>query len=1081
MRRNDRIATKTGCGKPAIRLKNFALILSLALLMAVCTGFIAAPAAAQGTGDAPGADMVAMPDAPLTYRPGEVLVKFASAAAAERITATLDRLGISGVIEEIFREGEELLALLELEAGMAVEQAVRLLEPLAGIVYAEPNYITHTAYTPADPDYQPEQWGLNNYGQTIGGQAGTPGADISAQEAWDIEKGFANPVTVAIVDSGMDLSHPDLDGKIWDNAGEVAGNEDDDDGNGYIDDVSGYNWAGITQSRYYYYDSTDENYYTTAWRFGYSLTTQKLAQSIRGTGQPLTHVGLIMQKVLSPTGGITVSLRASIDGADLASLSIAPGEVSTLGGEIYRPLSSAVTLTAGTTYYLVFQTTNNNSSSYYYLYHNFVNTPPDSGTDQYDPYRDGQEYRWNGATWDSYANNDFFLHTNPNANPRDDNGHGTHVGGIVGAEEGNGQGGVGVSFGAGLMPLKVMDCTGSGYNSDITAAIYYAADNGAKAINMSLGGSSSSQAMQDAINYAHTAGVVVLAAAGNAGDTSIQYPAGYGNVIGVGATTNQDQKASFSNYNSSVDLAAPGRYIYSTMPTYAVALNSWGYAQVYDYLSGTSMSTPMAAGLAALIASREPAYTPAGVEWVMQAYAADLGTPGRDDYFGYGRIDAFASLGGMGTPVITDLAPTSGTIGSQVTINGSHFGKDRIGSSVSFGGVQATQYDAWSDTAIVCRVPAGISKQVQVTTTTPLGTSNAATFGVVPSIDSLDTTVGPVGTPVTISGAAFGSPRGTSSVWFGSVPVTEYGSWSDTTIVCSVPMGASGNVQVTVTTAGGTSNGQGFTVTPHVDGLSPTSGPIGREITIAGSAFGSTRGASIVSFGSTAAASYGSWSDIQIKCTVPSGISGQVEVKVTTAAGTSNGKTFGVVPGLGDIDPSSANIGSRVTVSGTAFGAVQGSSFVSFGGARAVIYDSWSNTAITCYVPAGISGQVEVAVTTMAGTSDAVPFTVIAPSQGYNWYLAEGSTAGGMETFILVQNPGDQEARVRLEFITEKGPQAGPTAVLPPGTRFTWKANDFITSFNVSTAVYSDQPVVVERAMYGNNRTWAHDSIAYSP
>ena len=997
MRRSDRIPAKTGCGKPAVRLKTLALVLLLAVLIAVGAGFIAAPVEAQDTGEIPGTDVVAMPDAPLSYKPGEVLVKFASAAAAERVAATLDRLGISRVTEEIFREGQELLALLELEAGVPVEQAVRLLEPLAGVVYAEPNYITHAAYTPADPAYQPEQWGLNNYGQTIGGQAGTPGADIGAQEAWDIEKGFANPVTVAIVDSGIDSGHPDLDGKIWDNTGEVAGNGIDDDGNGYSDDVSGYNWAGITQSRYYYYDSMDQTYYTTAWRFGYSATTQKLAQSIRGTGQPLSHLGLLLQSMGTPTGGITVSLRASIDGADLASFFIAPGEVISFG-EIYRPFSSAITLTAGTTYYLVFQTTNNSSSNYYLLYHNIVDANP-SGTDQYDPYRDGQEYRWNGSSWDSYANNDFFFHTNPNAGPRDDNGHGTHVGGIVGAEEENGQGGVGVSFGAGLMPLKVMDCTGSGYNSDITASIYYAADNGARVVNMSLGGSSFSQAMQDAINYAHAAGVVVLAAAGNAGNTSIQYPAAYSNVIGVGATTNQDQRASFSNFNSSVDLAAPGRYIYSTMPTYAVALNSWGYAQTYDYLSGTSMSTPMAAGLAALIVSRGPSYTPAGVEWAMEAHAADLGTPGRDDYFGYGRIDAFASLDGAGPPAIADLTPTSGTIGSQVTINGSHFGGARISSSVSFGGVQATQYDAWSDTTVVCRVPSGISNGVQVTMTTPLGTSGAAAFGVKPSIGSLDTTSGPVDTPVTISGTAFGPTQGTSRVSFGSIQASDYTSWSDSQIVCSVPAGASGNVQVMVTTAGGTSNGQGFTVTPHVDSLSPTSGSVGEEVTIAGTAFGSTRGSSQVFFGSIQAASYISWSDIQIKCTVPS----------------------------------------------------------------------------------GISGQVEVAVTTMAGTSDAVPFTVIAPSQGYNWYLAEGSTAGGMETYILVQNPGEKEAEVRLEFITEKGPQAGPTAVLPPGTRFTWKANDFITSYNVSTAVYSDQPVVVERAMYGNNRTWAHDSIAYSP
>jgi hypothetical protein len=128
-----------------------------------------------------------------------------------------------------------------------------------------------------------------------------------------------------------------------------------------------------------------------------------------------------------------------------------------------------------------------------------------------------------------------------------------------------------------------------------------------------------------------------------------------------------------------------------------------------------------------------------------------------------------------------------------------------------------------------------------------------------------------------------------------------------------------------------------------------------------------------------------------------------------------------------------------------------------------------------------MTGEVEVRVTVPTGTSNGMPFQVTEAPQSYTWYLAEGATAGGMETFILVQNPGGSEAEVSLTFITESGPQQGPTAVLPPHTRRTWKANDYVSSYDVSTTVTSDQPVVAERSMYGGNRTWAHDSIGHSP
>ncbi len=922
MRKPEGTHAKTGCDKPLSGMRSSIPILALAALLAVCMVAAAFPSPAPAAGEVRQADGLASAGGPLPYKAGEVLVRFASSGTAEDIGAFLERAGIATVAEEVCREGEELLARLQLEAGVAVESTVGALNHLAGVLYAEPNHISHASYTPADPAF-PEQWGLENTGQDIGG-AGIPGAGIGAPGAWDIEQGYASPVTVAVIDTGIDAAHPDLDGKIWDNGDETAGDGGDDDANGYSDDISGYNWAGIAQRRYYYYSYTEGSYYVTRRYFGYSgsgTTTNLRAQSIKGTGQPLTHVGVQLQKVGDPTAGITVSLRQTLAGADLASFTIAPGDVTaySYGSEIYRELSSPVELAAGTPYYLVLETSSNSASDYYYIYDNWGEDDPadPDDTDQYDTYREGQEYRWDGSSWLSadYQHDDLYFHTNPNASPHDDNGHGTHVSGIAGAEEGNGQGGVGVSFGAGVMPLKALDCSGSGYDADIAAAIYYAADNGAKVINMSLGGTASSQTMQDAVDYAHAAGVVVLAASGNSGDSTMQYPAGYDNVIGVGATTNTDEAATFSTYNSSVDVSAPGRYIYSTMPTYAAALNSRGYGQDYDYLSGTSMATPMAAGLAALIVSHRSEYSPQQVELAMELHAADLGVPGRDDHFGHGRIDARASLQGTSLPVISGIDPAGSTVGRRVTVDGSSFGPVRGSSFVFFGGTQAATYISWSETRIVC--------------------------------------------------------------------------------------------------------------------------------------------------------------------TVPPGISGRVEVAVETTWGASNTRTFGVYAGIESVSPAAGTVGSKVNITGSAFGPVRGNSFVSFGGVPADIYDSWSDTSIVCYVPLGISGRVEVAVTTSGGSAGSVPFIVTTPAS--DWYLAEGSTAGGMETFILVQNPGDVPAEVTLTFMTEGGPKRGPSATLQPGTRHTFKANDYVYSFDVSTLVSSDQPVVAERAMYGDGRTWAHDSIGATP
>jgi thermitase len=217
--------------------------------------------------------------------------------------------------------------------------------------------------------------------------------------------------------------------------------------------------------------------------------------------------------------------------------------------------------------------------------------------------------------------------------PDDDYGHGTHVAGIAAAWTDNGQGVAGVSWGARLMALKVLDAEGTGSYADVASAVTYAADNGAKIINLSLGGPYDSQTLHDAVIYAHNAGCVLAAATGNDGDPVVLYPAKYAEALAVAATGSTDQLAWFSNYGPEVDAAAPGVSIYSTY-----------LGGGYTFMSGTSMATPHVAGLGALIWSEYPSYTNDQVEGRIERTALDLGAPGWDQYYGHGRIDAQAAL-----------------------------------------------------------------------------------------------------------------------------------------------------------------------------------------------------------------------------------------------------------------------------------------------------------------------------------------------------------------------------------------------------------------------------------------------------
>lgn len=223
----------------------------------------------------------------------------------------------------------------------------------------------------------------------------------------------------------------------------------------------------------------------------------------------------------------------------------------------------------------------------------------------------------------------------------DDNGHGTHVSGTIGACTDNAIGVAGANWAVQLMGVKVLDYSGSGSLSAVASGIRWSADNGAKVINLSLGTSSRYKTLERAVNYAWNKGAVLACAAGNGGTAAKTYPAAYTNCIAVAATDANDAKADFSNYGASwVDVAAPGEGILSTMQDqwdWCFLCYGYGYLEGYDALSGTSMATPHVAGLAALVWARGECTTNTCVRSKIEAGADPV--PGTGTLWKYGRVN----------------------------------------------------------------------------------------------------------------------------------------------------------------------------------------------------------------------------------------------------------------------------------------------------------------------------------------------------------------------------------------------------------------------------------------------------------
>ncbi len=249
-----------------------------------------------------------------------------------------------------------------------------------------------------------------------------------------------------------------------------------------------------------------------------------------------------------------------------------------------------------------------------------------------------------------FANND--------NNPTDDQGHGSNVGSIIGAKGNNGSVMAGVNWNSKIIPVKILDANNSGLYSWWVSGITYAADSGAKVLNMSVGGSGFSQALQDAVTYANSKGAIVVVCMMNNNNAVPYYPAAFDNVIAIGAINNRGKRAvpfcwgGGSSYGSHIDFCAPGEMI--------LGLN-YQNTNAVTYWCGTSQATPMVTGVVSLMLSRNPNLTYTQIFNILKASAIDtLGNrnAGWNQYYGWGRIDAAFAL--------AQVIPAVNTISTEV-------------------------------------------------------------------------------------------------------------------------------------------------------------------------------------------------------------------------------------------------------------------------------------------------------------------------------------------------------------------------------------------------------------------------------
>ncbi len=427
-----------------------------------------------------------------------------------------------------------------------------------------------------------------------------PGMSVDKAYSEIIKGKKGQTIIVAVIDSGIDINHEDLDGVIWTNKKEIAGNGKDDDNNGYIDDIHGWNFLGDAYDEQLEYVRLIKSGNTSDPRFAEAKAKYDAdyAQALAGKQQ---YEGIYQQVKSSNEVLTTYFKKSDFTQAEVNAITNPSEELNgaiEIAKRIYANGISSLAeaeeqIKGGVEYY----------------------------TDQVN-YNLNKDFsgRKTGDNPDDF--NDKPGYGNGNVLPvKKSESHGTHVAGIIAAERNNGKGANGVANNVQIMSIRAVP-NGDEYDKDVAKAIRYAVDNGAKVINGSFGKSFSphSDWVRDAIKYASDNNVIFVHAAGNSGedvdtepnfpDDNVNYVEVSNTYIRVGALApkyGSDMVASFSNYGkNNVDVFAPGAKIYSTTPQ-----------NEYDTKGGTSMASPAVAGVAALVWSQYPKLTAAQVKQVI--------------------------------------------------------------------------------------------------------------------------------------------------------------------------------------------------------------------------------------------------------------------------------------------------------------------------------------------------------------------------------------------------------------------------------------------------------------------------------
>jgi hypothetical protein len=365
-----------------------------------------------------------------------------------------------------------------------------------------------------------------------------------------------------------------------------------------------------------------------------------------------------------------------------------------------------------------------------------------------------------------------------------------------------------------------------------------------------------------------------------------------------------------------------------------------------------------------------------------------------------GTYDGFVVMISEEAPALTSISPTSGYPGTQVTFTGTNFGISQGSGSVWLGSKLAGSIVSWSNTQIVATVDNGATSGNAIVQQNGVWSNSIAFTVIAPNITSINPTSGYPGTQVTFTGTNFGASQGSGSVWLGSKAAGSIVSWSDTQVVATVAANAaSGNAQIQQN--GVWSNTIAFTVpTPNITSINPTSGVAGTQVTFTGTNFGATQGSGSVWLGSKLAGSIVSWSNTQIVATVASGsVTGSAQVQ--QGGVWSNSIAFTVTtPNLTSVSPTTARAGDSITLTGTNFGATQGSGSVWLGNKLAGSIVSWSDTQIVAIVASGAkSGSAQVQ---QGGAwSNSIAFTVITPN-----VTSISPTSGPVGTQVTITGTG---------------------------------------------------------------------------